>query len=392
MKQVSILGATGSIGTSTLTVIRHNRERYQVHSVVADRSVAKMLEICREFTPKIAVMANEDAARLLVAELKKTGLKTEVMAGEDAIAEIVRAPVIDLVVAAIVGAKGFLSSLSAVKAGKTILLANKESLVMGGALFMQAVKEYGATLLPIDSEHNALFQSLPKNKQDEFTLDGVSKLILTASGGPFRNHSLEEMVKIKKEDALKHPRWDMGAKVTIDSSTLMNKGLELIEAHFLFNMPVENIDVVIHPQSIIHSLVAYQDGSLLAQLGEPDMTIPIAHALGYPHRILSGKAPVDMTQMMDLTFSAPDLERFPCLRIAKECLIKGNGYLVAMNAVNELLVEAFLQDQIGYLDISHQLEQILSQLAINELMSFDEIIEFDQAIRVRVKGMIKVLQ
>lgn len=381
MKQVSILGATGSIGSSTLTVIRNNPAQYQVHSVVADRSVQKMLEICKEFHPKFVVMANVDAASELETHLFSLGLSIEVLAGEEAIAEIVKAPEIDLVVAAIVGAKGFLSSLSAVKAGKTILLANKESLVMGGSLFMQAVKDYGATLLPIDSEHNALFQSLPKDEQGRATLDGVSKLVLTASGGPFRNTSLSDMAKIKKEDALKHPRWDMGAKVTIDSSTLMNKGLEFIEAHFLFNMPPENIDVVIHPQSIIHSLVAYKDGSLLAQLGEPDMTIPIAHALGYPKRVLSGKRPVDMTQMMDLTFAQPDLERFPCLRIAKECLIKGNAYLVAMNAVNEILVEAFLQDKIEYLDIPKKLEEFLSQLTVSKLNSFEEIIEFDQFIR-----------
>ena len=306
MKQVSILGATGSIGTSTVTVIRHNPSLYQVHSVVADRSVQKMLEICKEFQPKYVVMANEDAADELQTHLFSLGLSIEVLAGEAAIADIVKLPEIDLVVAAIVGAKGFLSSLSAVKAGKTILLANKESLVMGGSLFMQAVKDYGATLLPIDSEHNALFQSLPKDAEGKATLAGVSKLVLTASGGPFRNTSLSEMAKIKKEDALKHPRWDMGAKVTIDSSTLMNKGFEFIEAHFLFNMPPDQIDVVIHPQSIIHSLVAYKDGSLLAQLGEPDMTIPIAHALGYPERVLSGKQPVDMTQMMDLTFAQPD--------------------------------------------------------------------------------------
>ncbi|WP_077926921.1 1-deoxy-D-xylulose-5-phosphate reductoisomerase [Wohlfahrtiimonas populi] len=381
MKQVSILGATGSIGSSTLTVIRNNPAQYQVHSVVADRSVQKMLEICKEFHPKFVVMANVDAASELETHLFSLGLSIEVLAGEEAIAEIVKAPEIDLVVAAIVGAKGFLSSLSAVKAGKTILLANKESLVMGGSLFMQAVKDYGATLLPIDSEHNALFQSLPKDEQGRATLDGVSKLVLTASGGPFRNTSLSDMAKIKKEDALKHPRWDMGAKVTIDSSTLMNKGLEFIEAHFLFNMPPEDIDVVIHPQSIIHSLVAYKDGSLLAQLGEPDMTIPIAHALGYPKRVLSGKKPVDMTQMMDLTFAQPDLEHFPCLRIAKECLIKGNAYLVAMNAINEILVEAFLQDKIEYLDIPKKLEEFLSQLTVSKLNSFEEIIEFDQLIR-----------
>lgn len=389
MKQVSILGATGSIGSSTLTVIRNNPTKYQVHSVVADRSVQKMLEICKEFQPKFVVMANADAASELETHLFSLGLSIDVLAGEEAIAEIVKAPEIDLVVAAIVGAKGFLSSLSAVKAGKTILLANKESLVMGGSLFMQAVKDHGATLLPIDSEHNALFQSLPKDGQGRATLDGVSKLVLTASGGPFRNTSLADMAKIKKEDALKHPRWDMGAKVTIDSSTLMNKGLEFIEAHFLFNMPSESIDVAIHPQSIIHSLVSYKDGSLLAQLGEPDMTIPIAHALGYPERILSGKNPIDMTQMMDLTFAKPDLERFPCLRIAKECLIKGNAYLVAMNAINEILVEAFLQDKIEYLDIPKKLEEYLSQLTVSRLNSFEEIIEFDQFIRQEIIEKLK---
>ena len=233
MKQVSILGATGSIGSSTLTVIRNNPTKYKVHSVVADRSVQKMLEICEEFHPETVVMANEEAAQNLDQELKNRNLSITVLAGEKAIETLVQKPEIDLVVAAIVGAKGFLSSLSAVKAGKTILLANKESLVMGGSLFMQAVKDYGATLLPIDSEHNALFQSLPKDSEGKATLAGVDKLVLTASGGPFREKTLAEMANIKKEDALKHPRWDMGAKVTIDSSTLMNKGLEFIEAHFI---------------------------------------------------------------------------------------------------------------------------------------------------------------
>lgn len=389
MKRVSILGATGSIGTSTLTVIRNNPSLYQVHSVVADRSVAKMFAICQEFSPQYVVMANETAAAELEVLFKQHQMNITVWRGEAAINDLVMMPEIDVVVAAIVGAKGFLSSLSAVKAGKTILLANKESLVMGGALFMEAVKTHGATLLPIDSEHNALFQCLPKNAQGQSTLSGVAQLVLTASGGPFRTFTLEQMASIRKEDALKHPRWDMGAKVTIDSSTLMNKGLEFIEAHFLFDMDPDRIDVVIHPQSIIHSLVAYQDGSLLAQLGEPDMTIPIAHALGYPDRILSGKKPVDMTQMMDLTFEKPDLERFACLRIAKECLRKGNTYLVAMNAINELLVEAFLADKISYLDIPRKLEAFLDQLTDGPLTSFDAIIEYDGIIRERTKLALK---
>ncbi len=385
MRSISILGATGSIGSSTLKVVRANPEKYQVHSLVANQNVEKMALLCYEFKPKYVVMADHNSAQMLTLKIKDAALETIVLAGENNIISLIADPEIEVVVAAIVGAKGFLSSFEAVKQGKTVLLANKESLVMGGHLFMDAVKRYKATILPIDSEHNALFQCLPKNVHGGFVTEGVEKLILTASGGPFRSLSLDELKQVTKADALKHPKWNMGAKVTIDSSTLMNKGLEFIEAHFLFEMSPKKIDVVIHPQSMIHSLVSYKDGSILAQIGEPDMVIPIAHALGYPERISSGVAPLDMKSLCALTFEAPDFVRFPCLRIAQEALEQGRSHLVAMNAINECLVEAFLKDQIRYIDIPCKLEQSLSAIPVQSLNTVEDIIAFDNEIREKIK-------
>lgn len=383
MKQVSILGATGSIGDSTLKVIRHNRDRYQIHSLVANSRVEKMFSLCQEFTPKYAILENPQAAASLKQQVKDAGLKIEVMSGEQAIIEIVQDPEIDLVVAAIVGAKGFLSSLSAAKAGKTILLANKETLVVGGELFMREAKRCGATILPIDSEHNALFQSLAKNADGSASYEGVKRLILTASGGPFRGFSRQELENVTLEQALKHPNWAMGAKVTIDSATLMNKGLEFIEAHFLFEMPVEKISVVVHPQSMIHSLVEYQDGSLISQMGQADMAIPIAHALAYPERIISGAKSLDLTQMSALTFEAPDLVAFPALRLAQEALLEGASHLVALNAANEVFVAQFLQKKIRFVDIADKLAGVLAQVSISNQALSDEfsLLAYDQSIR-----------
>lgn len=389
MKQVSILGATGSIGDSTLKVVRHNRDRYQIHSLVANKSVEKMFALCEEFHPRYAILEDEAAAMDLQRRVREAGLKVDVQSGAPAIIALVQDSEIDLVVAAIVGAKGFLSSLSAARAGKTILLANKETLVVGGDLFMQEAKKHGATILPIDSEHNALFQSLPKNSDGTASYEGVKHLILTASGGPFRGFSREQLEKVTLEQALKHPNWAMGAKVTIDSATLMNKGLEFIEAHFLFEMPVEKINVVVHPQSMIHSLVEYIDGSLISQMGAADMAIPIAHALAYPERVTSGAKSLDLTQMAPLTFEAPDLVAFPALRLAKESLMEGASHLVALNAANEIFVEQFLQKKIRFIEISDKLSRILDSVSISNATLKDEgsLLAYDQSIREIAKSL-----
>ncbi|OYQ81372.1 1-deoxy-D-xylulose-5-phosphate reductoisomerase [Ignatzschineria sp. F8392] len=387
-KQISILGATGSIGDSTLKVIRNNRALYQVHSLVANQSVDKMMQLCQEFEPKYAVLENESAANSLKKLVEAANLPTVVLGGEAAIIELVTEREIDLVVAAIVGAKGFLSSLSAARAGKTILLANKETLVLGGALFMAEAKAHGATILPIDSEHNALFQSLPK-RGGELSYEGVKRLILTASGGPFRGYQRQDLEKVTLEDALKHPNWSMGAKVTIDSATLMNKGLELIEAHFLFSMPVEKLSVVVHPQSMIHSLVEYIDGSLISQMGAADMAIPIAHALAYPQRVVSGASYLDLTKMSALTFEEPDLVTFPALRLAQESLIAGTPYLVALNAANEIFVSAFLAQKITFVEIADKVAEVLDRVVMsaNALQTEEALLEYDQEIRQMAKAL-----
>lgn len=389
-KQVSILGATGSIGDSTLKVIRSNRDLYDVHSLVANKSVDKMLLLCQEFKPRYVVLENAAAAQKLKKQIASLGLKTEVYSGENAVIELVQDAPIDIVVAAIVGAKGFLSSLAAARAGKTILLANKETLVVGGMLFMQEAKKYGATILPIDSEHNALFQSLPKASDLTADYEGVKRLILTASGGPFRGFTREQLEKVTLKQALKHPNWSMGAKVTIDSATLMNKGLEFIEAHFLFDMPVEQISVVVHPQSMIHSLVEYQDGSMISQMGAADMAIPIAHALAYPKRIISGAESLDLTKMQPLTFEAPDLISFPALRLAQEALIEGASHLVALNAANEVFVESFLQEKIRFIDIADKVAEILDGVTIknSSLYSEEALLAYDAEIRVSANSLV----
>ncbi len=381
-KRISILGATGSIGDSTLKVVRNNREKFALHSVIAHQNVEKMFAICAEFSPQYAVLEDKDAAQELKERCRDASLPTKVLGGEEAILSLVAEPEVEIVVAAIVGAKGFLSSLAAVRAGKTILLANKETLVVGGELFMAEVERSGAVVLPIDSEHNALFQCLPKTGQGA-SLEGVKRLILTASGGPFRGKSRAELEKVTVEAALKHPNWSMGPKVTIDSSTLMNKGLEFIEAHFLFNMPADSIGVLVHPESIIHSLVEYRDGTMLAQLGEADMAIPIAHALGYPERLLSGAKALDLVAIGQLNFEAPDLEAFPALRLAKESLLAGTAHLVTLNAANEILVEAFLERRIGYMEIPTILEQMLAKTIPTTLKDEEALLAFDAEIRTK---------
>lgn len=388
MKNISILGATGSIGASTLNVIRQNPDLFKVHSLVANSNVLKMLEICLEFKPEFVVFDDVFAAKSFTDEISKTQQKVTVLSGYHHINEVATHPDVDIVVAAIVGSQGLHSALAAVKASKTVLLANKEALVMGGTLFMDAVKTHNATLLPLDSEHNALFQCLPKDAAGRATSAGVSKLILTASGGPFRKHSLKQMQNVTLDEALKHPNWAMGAKVTLDSASLMNKGLELIEAHFLFDMRADKLEVLVHPQSIVHSLVQYEDGSFLAQLGEPDMCIPIAYALGYPKRIASSAKTLDLSKIATLTFEEPDLVKFPCLAYAFECLKVGKSSFTTLNAANEIAVEALLNKQILFKDVPILIDKTLTHFSSQDLNNIDELLEFDQQVRAYTHSLI----
>ncbi len=380
--QVTVLGATGSIGTSTLDVLARHPDKYAVFALTALQNVDAMLKLCRDFSPCFAVMADPAAADALAAAL--SGSDISVLSGEAGLNTVAGHADCDTVVAAIVGAAGLRPTLCAVDAGKRVLLANKEALVMAGQLMMDAAARSGALLLPIDSEHNAIFQCLPQ-PESGLALRGVRKILLTASGGPFRQSTLEELRQVKPEHALKHPNWDMGQKVTIDSASLMNKGLELIEACWLFGVGPERIDVVVHPQSIVHSMVSYDDGSVLAQLGNPDMRTPIAHALAWPERISSGVDALDLIAKADLTFEAPDLQRFPCLRLAQEAAATGGTATTVLNAADEIAVSAFLQHRIGFLDIAAQVEQALQSMAVAAVDSVDILFEMDIKTRELVK-------
>lgn len=361
VRQVSVLGCTGSIGLSTLDVLRRHPEKFRVYALAANRSVDAMLAQCIEFTPRVAVMMNADAAAELEQRLPaSTG--TRVCHGADVLAEVASAAEVDVVMAAIVGAAGLPSTLAAARAGKTLLLANKESLVMGGHLLMRAVRESGATLLPIDSEHNAIFQCMPAAGDGVPVTRGVSKVLLTASGGPFREWSFEQMRSATPEQAIAHPNWSMGPKISVDSASLMNKGLEFIEACWIFSLQPDEVEVVVHPQSIIHSMVQYVDGSVLAQLGNPDMCTPIAYGLGWPQRIDAGVAPLDLIATARLDFAAPDEARFPCLRLAREAVAAGGTAMALCNAANEVAVAAFLDRRIGFTDIPRVIEATLERV------------------------------
>ena len=365
MRQVSVLGSTGSIGVNTLDVVRQHPEQFAVYALAAYRSVDTLLAQCLEFEPRFAVMMCEDAATRLREQLPSQ-CATEVLQGAAAMADIASAPQVDVVMAAIVGAAGLPSTLAAAQAGKTVLLANKESLVMGGHLLMGAVKESGATLLPIDSEHNAIFQCMPVAADGTPTKAGVSKVLLTASGGPFRAWSVEQMDDATPDQACAHPNWSMGRKISVDSASLMNKGLEFIEACWIFDLAAADIEVVVHPQSIIHSMVQYVDGSVLAQLGNPDMRTPIAYGLGWPQRLASGVAPLDMVATARLDFEAPDEGRFPCLRLAREAVDVGGTAMAICNAANEVAVAAFLEGSIRFTAIPRVIEDTLGQVAAVE--------------------------
>lgn len=364
-RMVSVLGSTGSIGVNTLDVIAQHPDRFAVFGLAANASVAPMLAQCLAFRPRYAVMMDESAAEALQAQLP-SACGTEVLHGETGLARIVTAPEVDSVMAAIVGAAGLPSALAAAKAGKTVLLANKESLVMGGHLLMQAVRASGARLLPIDSEHNAIFQCMPVDSNATPSLAGVAKVLLTASGGPFREWSTARMDEATPDQACAHPNWSMGRKISVDSASLMNKGLELIEACWIFDLAPHLIDVVVHPQSIVHSMVQYRDGSVMAQLGNPDMRTPIAYGLGWPERLSAGVAPLDLIATGRLDFEAPDEGRFPCLRLAREAVAAGGTAMAVCNAANELAVAAFLQEKIRFTAIPWVIEQVLGLMPVCE--------------------------
>ncbi|MCK9237163.1 MAG: 1-deoxy-D-xylulose-5-phosphate reductoisomerase [Thiopseudomonas sp.] len=381
MQQITILGATGSIGASTLDVISQHPQAYQVFALTAHRQLDKLAELCQRFRPRYAVVETEQDAEALQQQLSGLGLDTELLFGESSLCQVASAPEVDAVMSAIVGAAGLVPTLAAVHAGKKVLLANKEALVMSGALFMQAVREHGAQLLPIDSEHNAIYQCLPCNYQDGLQQVGVRRLLLTASGGPFRETALADLAKVTPAQACAHPNWSMGQKISVDSATMMNKGLELIEACWLFDAKPQQVEIVVHPQSVIHSLVDYVDGSVLAQLGNPDMRTPIAHALAWPNRIDSGVQPLDLYQLARMDFFEPDLERFACLKLARDAAEQGGTAPAILNAANEVAVAGFLAGQIGFLDIAHLIDSILQQLSVQPVTDLQAVLTADQQSR-----------
>lgn len=390
MKAVTILGSTGSIGVSTLDVLGRHPEQFRVYALTAHSSVDKMLQQCRQFNPAIAVMFDPDAAEKLQAAIIDTDITTRVMSGAEALAFVASSAETDYVVAAIVGAAGLLPTLAAARAGKRILLANKEALVMSGALFMAEVQQNNATLLPVDSEHNAIWQCMPVGDEQRHQFDGkgVRKIILTASGGPFRDADITTLDNVTPEQAVAHPNWSMGQKISVDSATMMNKGLEVIEAHWLFGLSSEQIEVVLHRQSIIHSMVDYDDGSVLAQMGNPDMRTPIANTLAWPQRIDSGVAPLDLVTAGRLDFAAADFDRFPCLRLAYQALDAGGTSTAILNAANEVAVDAFLQRHIKFTDIAKLIEKVLHELPANEANSLEQILADDAAARELASEMV----
>ena len=388
MRNVCILGSTGSIGENTLDVVARHPDLFRVTALTANTQVEKLAQQCLKFKPLIAVVGNKDYAQHLKGLLRDTN--TQVMYGPEGLIEAVMHQEVDTVMAAIVGAAGLMPTLEAAKAGKRILLANKEALVMSGQILMDAIAKSGAELLPIDSEHNAIFQCLPQNKQSD--THEIDELLLTASGGPFLHRPMDTLSKVTPEEACAHPNWVMGRKISVDSSTMMNKGLELIEAMWLFQMPQDKIQIVIHPQSVIHSLVRYVDGSLLAQLGEPDMRTPIAYGLGWPRRITSGVKKLDMLQLSQLNFMAADTVRFPAITLAREAArVKGTAPAI-LNAANEIAVESFLNREIGYLQIVQVIEQVLGKIASEPASSLELVLSVDNNARQTAQQIVKGLR
>lgn len=391
MQKVTILGATGSIGLSTLDVLARHPDLFSLYAVTANTSVDGIYDICIKYNPEVAVLVDHDAAESLQKKLTQAGRNTKVLSGEAGLIEVSREEQVTTVMAAIVGAAGLKPTLAAAETGKRVLLANKESLVMSGDILLQAVAQSGAQLLPVDSEHNAIFQALPETVHNGLSLEkaGVHKILLTGSGGPFLTKDLNEFADITPAMAVAHPNWSMGAKISVDSATMMNKGLEFIEARLLFNASFEQIEVVVHPQSIIHSMVSYADGSVIAQMGQPDMRTPIAHTLSYPNRIESGVEPLDFTKLASFTFQAPDFARFPNLKLALEASKLGQGATTALNAANEIAVEAFLQQQIQFIDIAKVNDKVLNQFASTHCSSLEQIVELDNQARQLANSLIQ---
>lgn len=379
MRRIAVLGATGSIGGSTLDVIARHPDRYQAAVLSANTSVEDMATLCRRHRPLYAVMGDEAAADALKAALEDVPEVT-VAAGAAVLDELVSAPDIDTVVAGIVGFAGLRPTLSAARSGKTILLANKEALVSAGGLFMEAVKQGGATLLPVDSEHNAMHQCLPIDPSGRPEMKNVEKIVLTASGGPFRGRSRQSLDKVTPEEACAHPNWSMGQKISVDSATLANKGLELAEACWLFDRTPDEIDIVVHPQSIVHSMIRYRDGSVLAQLGQPDMRTPIAYCLAWPDRVDAGVEPLDLVTAGQLDFEAPDLDAFPCLALAQQAITRPGGMCV-FSAANEIAVAAFLAGTVRFTDIDRVIESTLADVNLSEPQSLDAVQALDQVAR-----------
>ncbi len=380
-QNITVLGSTGSIGVSTLDVIRRHPERYRAFALCAHSQIDKLFAQCLEFKPQFAVMRDAPLASALAERCRAAGLSTEVRHGVESLIELSALPEVDAVMAAIVGAAGLEPTLAAARAGKRVMLANKEVLVMAGELFMHAVREHGAILLPVDSEHNAIFQSLPADFSHGLSACGVQKILLTASGGPFRTVALDELSHVTPDQACAHPNWVMGRKISVDSATMMNKGLEVIEARWLFDAPREMIQVVVHPQSVIHSAVQYSDGSVLAQLGNPDMRTPIAYAMAWPERIAAGVESLDLFKIARLDFFAPDFERFRCLQLAYDVLREGGTAPAILNAANEVAVAAFLDNRLPFLGIARLNDQVLQSLSAGPEGSLADVLAADAEAR-----------
>ncbi|KPD04359.1 1-deoxy-D-xylulose-5-phosphate reductoisomerase [Moellerella wisconsensis] len=386
MKSLTILGSTGSIGKSTLSVVRQNPGKFNILALVAGANVTEMASQCLEFQPKYVSMTDEAAAKSLRLLLSQQGCKTEVLSGIAAASELAGLDEADQVMSAITGVAGLTPTLAAIRKGKRILLANKESLITSGRLFFDAIRQYKASVFPIDSEHNAIFQSLPSEIQNnlgfaDLTTHGISNIILTGSGGPFRETPLAYLDNVTPDEACNHPNWSMGRKISVDSATMMNKGLEYIEACYFFNANNEQMEVVLHPQSVIHSMVRYKDGSVIAQLGTPDMCTPISYSMAYPERIHSGAAPLDFTELTSLTFAKPDYQRYPCLKLAIEACHAGQAATTVLNAANEVSVAAFLAEKIKFTDIAKINQDILQKMDLSEPESIDEVLEIDRIAR-----------
>ena len=391
-RQITILGSTGSIGESTLDVIARHPDRFQAFALTANHSVEKMLAQCQRFQPRYAVMLDTVSAGQLADAIKAAGIRTEVLAGIESLEKVASHSEVDAVMAAIVGAAGIRPTFAAARTGKLVLLANKETLVMAGRIFMDLVKQHNATLLPIDSEHNAIYQSLPHHFNGNLAAAGISRILLTASGGPFRRAPLESLASVTPEQACAHPNWDMGQKISVDSATMMNKGLEVIEAHWLFEAPPEKIQVVIHPQSVIHSMVAYVDGSVIAQLGNPDMRTPIAYAMGFPERIESGVSALDMFKVAHLDFEEPDFKKFPCLELAYQALAAGGNMPAVLNAANEIAVESFLKRRMPFTAIPVMIAHAMKTVRQEEISTLDDVLKTDTLARDAARNWLANLQ